>query len=178
MSCSHPISGACLETYENSWKSIQALHSLLKLHARGKVSGSFDESDPLLVKLENTCVWESTRSYLDVQVQVQHVHGGIEWNNANAAGGEDVNVASCATNEERLATSRLSSIQEALDDTIRQVFPLKKHSNHHPVAPRHDDGDDAGVCDVKEISVHATNLLQSYKDAVRTRHQMAFLPKR
>ncbi len=154
-SSSQSTSEKCLEAYGNSWKSMEALHSLLKLHSRGKISGSLDESDPLFVNLENSCARENAMSFLDVQGQKM----GIDLK-------PGTNIASFMAREEDVAVSRLSSIQSCVDDCIRQIYP-----------PRHEN-DERGSCNAEEISEHTKNLLQSYKEAVKSRHQLAFLPKR
>jgi hypothetical protein len=111
----NPISSR-LDAYENSWKSLQALHCLLKTHKRRKVANSLDQGDKLFAMLANKSAQECTRSYVDSEVDINR--------------------------EERREDEDLSKIQESIDIQIQMVFPAKK--NHSSTPNKSMDGAEDG----------------------------------
>ena len=97
---------SCLNSYHNSWKSLQSLHSLIKIHKQRKVANTLDQDDSLFVMLANRSAQECMKSYVESDV--------------------------VTAQEERLGGEGLAKIQESIDDLVQNVFPAKKHNSSTP----------------------------------------------
>ncbi len=110
----NPISSR-LDAHDNSWKSMQAIQCLIKMHKKRKVANNLDQGDTLFTSLANKSARECTRSYMNSELETYQL--------------------------ECLGDESLSQIQESMEEVVHQIFPAKKNYSQSSTPNKTKDDD-------------------------------------